>query len=166
VPVFRIGFGYDAHRFAEGRALVIGGVTISHPVGLLGHSDADVLTHAVIDAILGALARGDIGQHFPDTDSRYKGMESLAMLKKVMAWVAEEGFRVMNLDTTVVAERPKLAAHLAAMREKLSRVLGVQGDRISIKATTTEGMGFCGREEGIAAYAVVSLVRAGVKDKI
>jgi len=119
-----------------------------------------VLTHAIIDALLGALAKGDIGQHFPDTDLRYKNMESLAMLAEVMGWLVEEGFRVMNADTTVVAERPKLAPHLTAMREKLSRILDVQGNQINIKATTSEGMGFCGREEGIAAYAVVSLVRA------
>ena len=162
--MFRIGFGYDVHRFAEGRSLIIGGVKIPHPLGLLGHSDADVLTHAIIDALLGALAKGDIGQHFPDTDLRYKNMESLAMLAKVMGWVAEEGFRVMNVDTTVVAERPRLAPYLMTMREKLSRIMDIQANQINIKATTTEGMGFCGREEGIAAYAVVSLVRAEKKN--
>ena len=162
--MFRIGFGYDVHRFAEGRSLIIGGVNIPHPLGLLGHSDADVLTHAIIDALLGALAKGDIGQHFPDTDPLYKNMESLAMLGKVMGWVAEEGFRVMNVDTTVVAERPRLAPHLMTMREKLSRIMDIQANQINIKATTTEGMGFCGREEGIAAYAVASLIRVEKKN--
>jgi 2-C-methyl-D-erythritol 2,4-cyclodiphosphate synthase len=158
--MFRIGFGYDVHRLVEGRSLIIGGSKIPHHLGLLGHSDADVLTHAIMDAILGALGRGDIGQHFPDTDPAYQNMDSLLMLRQVMAWVRQERFKINNVDTTVVAERPRLAPHLSAMRERLADTLEVRIDQINIKATTSEGMGFCGREEGIAAYAIVSL--AGV----
>lgn len=156
--MFRIGFGYDVHRLVEGRPLILGGIKIPHHLGLMGHSDADVLTHATIDAILGALARGDIGQHFPDSDPQYKNMDSLLMLKKVMEWVSQDGFRINNLDTTLVAEKPKLASYLATMRERLSEILGITPDQINIKATTSEGMGFCGREEGMAAFAVVSMV--------
>lgn len=156
--MFRIGFGYDVHRLIEGRALILGGVSIPYRLGLMGHSDADVLTHAIIDAILGALSRGDIGQHFPDTEPSNKDLDSLFMLKNVMGWVKEDGFRVNNVDTTIVAERPKLASYLMGMRERLSTVLDIRIDRISIKATTSEGLGFCGRQEGIAAYAVVSLI--------
>ncbi|MFH1350886.1 MAG: 2-C-methyl-D-erythritol 2,4-cyclodiphosphate synthase [Pseudomonadota bacterium] len=156
--MFRIGFGYDVHRLVKGRSLVIGGVNITHDLGLMGHSDADILTHAIIDAILGALAKGDIGQHFPDTDPAYKDIESLRMLKKVMEWVRQDGFSINNLDTTIIAERPKLAPYLRTMRENLSKVLGIQIDQIGVKATTTEGLGFCGRQEGMAAYAIVSLV--------
>jgi 2-C-methyl-D-erythritol 2,4-cyclodiphosphate synthase len=155
----RVGFGYDAHRLVEGRALVLGGVLVPHSCGLLGHSDADVLTHALIDALLGALCKGDIGQHFPDTDPAYENANSLMLLEKVMAWVREEGYRVGQVDSTVVAERPRLAPHIAAMRQKLSGILGVLSDRVSVKAKTSEKMGFCGREEGMEAYAVVSLIR-------
>ena len=158
--MFRIGFGYDAHRLVKGRSLIIGGSRISHHLGLLGHSDADVLTHAVMDAILGALGMGDIGQHFPDSDPAYENMESLLMLRQVMTWVKQERFKINNVDTTVVAERPRLAPHLKDMREKLADVLEIRTNQINIKATTCEGMGFCGREEGIEAFAVVSL--AGV----
>lgn len=158
--MFRIGFGYDVHRLVEGRSLIIGGSKIPHRLGLLGHSDADVLTHAIMDAILGALGMGDIGQHFPDTDPAYQNMDSLLMLRQVMAWVRQERFKINNVDTTVVAERPRLTPHLSAMRERLADTLEVRIDQINIKATTSEGMGFCGREEGIAAYAIVSL--AGV----
>ena len=158
--MFRVGFGYDAHRLVEGRALVLGGVHVPHPSGLLGHSDADVLVHALMDALLGALCKGDIGQHFPDTDPAYKNAESLLLLERVMAWVREAGYRVGQVDSTVVAEKPSLAPHIAAMREKLSAVLGVLPDRVSIKAKTSEKMGFCGREEGIEAFAIVSLVRS------
>ena len=154
----RIGFGYDTHRLAEGRSLIIGGVSIPYHLGLMGHSDADVLTHAIIDAILGALARGDIGQHFPDTDPAYKDMDSLLMLKKIMGLVKEDGFRINNLDTTIVAEKPKLSSSFMAMKVRLSEVLGVRMDQINIKATTTEGLGFCGRQEGMEAFAVVSLL--------
>ena len=154
----RIGFGYDAHRFVEGRSLTLGGVLIPHSTGLLGHSDADVLTHAIIDALIGALGKGDIGKHFPDNDPSLKNANSLLMLKKVMAWVKEERWRINNVDATVVAQQPKLAPHIDAMREALSGVLNVGPNRINVKAKTTEGMGFCGREEGMEAFAVVSLI--------
>jgi 2-C-methyl-D-erythritol 2,4-cyclodiphosphate synthase len=157
--LYRTGFGYDAHRLVKGRPLIIGGVEISHHMGLMGHSDADVLTHAVIDAILGGLSRGDIGRHFPDTDPAYKDMSSLALLNKVMTWVVEDGFMVHHVDTTIVAEKPKLAPYLKTMEEKLADVLRVETRQVNIKAKTTEGMGFCGREEGIAAFAAVSLIR-------
>ena len=156
--MFRIGFGYDAHRLVEGRPLILGGVRIPHTLGLLGHSDADVLTHAVMDALIGALGMGDIGQHFPDTDPGYKGADSLSMLRRVIEWVKRDGFGVNNVDATIVAEGPKLASYLPAMRKKLARVLDAPSNKINIKATTTEGMGFCGRQEGIAAYAMISLI--------
>lgn len=160
--MFRVGFGYDAHRLVEGRSLILGGVKIPHPLGLLGHSDADVLTHAIVDAILGALARGDMGQHFPDSDPAYKDMDSQLMLKKVMEWVEEDGFRVNQVDTTIVAEAPKLAPSLVAMKQRLSEALATNMDQINIKATTSEGMGFCGRQEGMEAYAVVTLIENAV----
>jgi len=138
--------------------LILGGIEIPCPFGLLGHSDADVLTHAVMDAIIGALAMGDLGQHFPDTDPAHKGADSLSMLKEVMGWTKRDGFSVNNLDTTLVAEKPRLVPYLAAMKNSLAQVLGVPSGQVNIKATTTEGMGFCGRQEGIAAYAVISLV--------
>ena len=159
----RIGSGYDVHRLSEGRSLILGGVKIPHNLGLIGHSDADVLTHAIIDAILGAMARGDIGQHFPDSDPAYKDMDSLLMLKKVMEWVKNERLRVNNVDTTIVAERPKLAPFLMTMKERLSEALEIQVGQVNIKATTTEGLGFCGRQEGMEAFAVVSLV--GLEDR-
>lgn len=159
--MFRIGFGFDVHRLVEGRALVLGGCKIPHSMGLLGHSDADVLVHAMMDALLGALARGDIGRHFPDSDPAYKDASSLVLLERVMDWVRGEGFVVNNVDSTIVAERPKLAPHIPAMKETLARVLEISDNRVSIKATTCERMGFCGREEGIAAYAVVSLTAGG-----
>ena len=158
--MYRTGFGYDAHRLVKGRPLIIGGVTLSHDLGLLGHSDADVLTHAVIDAILGALSRGDIGQHFPDTDPAYKDIDSFSMLSKVMTWVVEDGFEVHHLDTTIVAEKPKLAPYLKTMEENLADVLHVQTRQVNIKAKTSEGMGLCGREEGMEAFALVSLIRS------
>jgi 2-C-methyl-D-erythritol 2,4-cyclodiphosphate synthase len=157
--VHRVGFGYDAHRLVEGRSLILGGVKIPHEKGLLGHSDADVLTHAIVDAIIGALARGDIGQHFPDTDTSLKGVDSFVLLRTVMEWVKEEGLGVNNLDTTIVTQKPKLAPHIAVMKEKLSGVLGVGTHQINIKAKTSEGMGFCGREEGMEAFAIISLVK-------
>ena len=160
--MFRVGFGYDAHRLVEGRPLILGGVRIPHSLGLLGHSDADVLTHAIIDAILGALAKGDLGQHFPDSDPAYKDMDSLLLLQKVMEWVEEDGLKVNQVDTTIVAEAPKLAPSLVAMKQRLSEVLTIQMEQINIKATTSEGMGFCGRQEGIKAYAVVTLVEKAV----
>jgi 2-C-methyl-D-erythritol 2,4-cyclodiphosphate synthase len=155
VALFRIGFGYDAHRLVKGRPLILGGVKIPFSLGLEGHSDADVLIHAIMDAVTGALGKGDIGQHFPDTDTAYKGADSLMLLKEVMAWVKDAGLCVNNLDATIVAEQPKLAPFVPAMRERLAAALG--SNHINIKATTTEGMGFCGRQEGIAAYAVISL---------
>ena len=156
--MFRVGLGYDAHPLVKGRSLILGGVKIPHHLGLMGHSDADVLTHAIIDAILGALAKGDIGQHFPDSDPAYKDVDSLLMLRKVMEWVKEDGFRMNQVDTTIVAEEPKLALSLVSMKQRLSEVLAIRMDQINIKATTTEGMGFCGRQDGIEAYALVSLV--------
>ncbi|MEA2040831.1 MAG: 2-C-methyl-D-erythritol 2,4-cyclodiphosphate synthase [Thermodesulfobacteriota bacterium] len=155
--MFRIGFGYDAHRLVKGRTLILGGIEIPHAVGLEGHSDADVLVHAVIDAVLGAMGMGDIGQRFPDTDPAYKNVSSLLMLEKVMKSVKREGFRLNNLDATIVAQTPKLAPYLPTMQERVAQVLEASKNRINIKATTTEGMGFCGRSEGIEAFAVVSL---------
>ena len=152
--MFRIGFGYDVHRLTEGRSLIIGGVKIPHHQGLAGHSDADVLTHALIDAILGALSKGDIGQHFPDSDPAYRDIDSRVMLKKVMAWVKQDGFRINNVDSTIVAERPKLSSSLMEMRKRLSAILEIGSDQVSIKATTTEGLGFEGRMEGMSAQAI------------
>jgi 2-C-methyl-D-erythritol 2,4-cyclodiphosphate synthase len=159
VSLFRIGFGYDAHRLVEGRPLILGGISIPFGKGLLGHSDADVLTHAVIDAILGALAKGDIGRHFPDTDPAFKDMQSLRMLERVLGWVREAGYQVNNVDSTIVAQKPKLAPHIPDIQARLSEILQLPVHQISVKAKTSEGMGFCGREEGIEAFAVVSLVR-------
>ena len=157
--MFRIGFGYDAHRLVEGRPLILGGISIPFSKGLLGHSDADVLTHAVVDAILGALAIGDIGRHFPDTDPAFKDMQSLRMLEQVLGWVQEAGYQVNNADSTIVAQKPKLAPYIPDIQARLSEILQVPVHHISVKAKTSEGMGFCGREEGMEAYAVVSLLR-------
>ncbi|HTY20975.1 MAG TPA: 2-C-methyl-D-erythritol 2,4-cyclodiphosphate synthase [Geobacteraceae bacterium] len=151
----RIGHGYDVHRLVEGRKLILGGVDIPHEKGLLGHSDADVLLHAISDAILGAIGEGDIGRHFPDTDPKYKGADSLKLLGHVMSLARAKGFKLGNMDATIVAQRPKLAAHILAMRENISRVTAAEIDRINVKATTTEELGFAGRGEGIAAYSVV-----------
>ena len=161
--MFRIGFGYDAHRLIKGRPLIIGGVSIPYELGLEGHSDADVLIHSLMDAILGALGKGDIGMHFPDNDPAYKGIDSTLLLKKVMEMVNRDGYIINNTDNTIVAQRPKLAPHMQNMRDRLSRFLEVPTDRINIKATTTEGMGFCGRGEGIAAYSIASLVKKETK---
>jgi 2-C-methyl-D-erythritol 4-phosphate cytidylyltransferase/2-C-methyl-D-erythritol 2,4-cyclodiphosphate synthase len=158
----RSGFGYDVHRLVPDRALVLGGVTIPHTHGLLGHSDADVLTHAVMDALLGAAALGDIGGHFPDTDAQYRGISSLALLAVVVEKVAAAGFAPINIDVTVAAQAPKLAPHIPAMRGQLASVLGLPLEGVSIKATTTEGLGFVGTGEGMAAYATVSLTGPGV----
>jgi len=155
--VIRVGFGYDVHRLVEGRPLILGGVKIPYVKGLLGYSDADVLTHAIIDAILGALGKGDIGRHFPDSDPAYKGADSLFLLKKVVKIAHDERFAINNLDATVVAQKPKLTTYLNDMEERLSGVLEVDPQVVNVKATTTEGLGFCGREEGLAAYAVVTL---------
>lgn len=153
----RIGHGYDVHRLAAGRDLIIGGVQIPHRMGLDGHSDADVLTHAVMDALLGAAALGDIGQHFPDTDPAYLGISSLKLLTRVWALITEKGYRLGNLDVTVLAQKPKLAPYLPQMKEKLCAILGAEPDRVNIKATTEEHLGFTGREEGIACHAVCLL---------
>lgn len=151
----RIGMGYDAHRLVPGRPLILGGVEIPHTVGLAGHSDADVLSHAIGDALLGAVAAGDLGRHFPDTDAAYKGISSLILLARIVALVHDRGYRVGNVDATVIAQAPKLAPHIAEMIACLAPVLQIQADDLNIKATTTEGMGFTGQGEGIAASAVV-----------
>jgi len=153
----RIGHGYDVHRLVSGRPLVLGGVTIPSPVGLDGHSDADVLTHAIIDAILGAAAQGDIGALFPDTDAEWKDADSIGLLKAVAALVGAAGFSVGNVDATVVLQRPKLRPHIDAMRQRLAEALDVEIGRVSVKATTGEGMGFVGTGEGAAAHAVCLL---------
>ncbi len=153
----RIGHGIDVHRFGEGDHVVLGGVRIPHEAGLIAHSDGDVALHALCDALLGALALGDIGQHFPDTDSQYRMVDSRLLLRRVMMLVAEKGYRVGNCDVTVLAERPRLSSHAPAMRRNLSEDLGVPEDCVSIKATTTEKLGFVGRREGIEAHAVVIL---------
>lgn len=153
----RIGNGFDVHQLAEGRRLVLGGVEISHNKGLLGHSDADVILHAAMDAILGALALGDIGHHFPNTDERFAGADSMELASHVTKLMTEAGYRVGNLDVMVLAEAPKLAPHIPAMRDNLARVFLSEINSVSIKATTMEGLGFVGAEEGIAAQAVVLL---------
>ena len=153
----RIGHGYDVHRLKEGRALILGGVDIPFEKGLDGHSDADVLTHAVMDALLGAAGLGDIGAMFPDTDPRYKGVSSLLLLEAVRRRLEAEGFRVGNIDATVVAQRPRLAPHLPEMQQNLARVLQIDPRRVNVKATTEERLGFTGREEGLAAHAVCLL---------
>jgi len=155
----RIGNGYDIHRLVSERPLILGGVSIPHAKGLLGHSDADVLTHAIIDAMLGALSLGDIGQHFPPTDPAWAGADSLVLLDKVNHLVRERGWQVGNIDSVIVAERPKLKPHIAPMRDTLAQVLGVAADQVGVKATTNEKLGPTGREEGIAAYAVALLVQ-------
>lgn len=153
----RIGHGYDVHRLVPDRRLVLGGVEIPFERGLLGHSDADVLTHAVMDALLGAAALGDIGQHFPDHDPAYAGADSLVLLDQVTVLLAERGWRVGNVDATVIAQRPKLASYIPQMRANLARRMGVELEQINVKATTEEGLGFTGGGEGIAAHAVVLL---------
>jgi 2-C-methyl-D-erythritol 2,4-cyclodiphosphate synthase len=153
--MLRIGFGYDAHKLAEGRDLILGGVKIPYGKGLAGHSDADVLCHAIGDAILGALSLGDLGKHFPGTDPKYRGVASLSLLSSISDMARKEKASVINVDSTIVAEEPKLSGHIQKMRENLSAALKVNVDRISVKATTTEGMGFAGSKEGMAAYAVV-----------
>ncbi len=156
--MIRIGFGYDAHRLVSGRPLILGGVTIPYDRGLKGHSDADVLLHAACEALLGAAALGDLGSHFPDTDPELEGVSSIILLKKVAVMVREAGFAVQNLDSTVVAQSPKLAAHINTMIATIADALEVSPQQVSVKATTTEGMGFTGSGEGIAAYAVASLL--------
>jgi 2-C-methyl-D-erythritol 2,4-cyclodiphosphate synthase len=155
----RTGLGYDCHRFAEGRRLVLGGVVVPHERGLLGHSDADVLTHAIIDALLGAAALGDIGEHFPDTDERYRDADSIVLLRAAVALLVKAGFSIVNVDATVVIERPKLAPIREAVRTTLAAALGTGVEAVSVKATRGEGMGFVGREEGAAALAVATIER-------
>jgi 2-C-methyl-D-erythritol 2,4-cyclodiphosphate synthase len=156
---FRVGFGFDVHPFAAGRELWLGGVRIVHSAGLQGHSDADALLHALCDALLGAAGLDDIGHHFPNTDARWKNADSKLLLRAVMELIAAKGWRVNNVDVTVVAEKPKLSPHLPAMRATLAPLLNVTADAIGLKATTNERMGYVGREEGICAYAVVSIMR-------
>ncbi len=150
----RIGHGYDVHRLVEGRPLILGGVEIPYALGLLGHSDADVLTHSIIDALLGAAALGDIGGHFPDTDERYRGADSIELLCRAVKLLEEKGYAIGNLDATVLAQRPKLAPYLPQMRQRLATACGIDVAQVSVKATTEEGLGFTGSGEGIASHAV------------
>lgn len=156
-----VGIGYDSHRLAEGRRLVIGGIEIPYERGLDGHSDSDVLTHAIIDALLGAAGKGDIGQHFPDTDERWRDADSIALLEAVLEMIEADRLRVVNVDCTVIMEAPKLSPHREAIRERLAEVLGLEARRVNVKASTGERMGFVGRGEGVAALAVASLQEQG-----
>lgn len=158
--MIRIGHGMDVHRLVEGRRLILCGVEVPHEMGLLGHSDADVATHALMDALLGALALGDIGKLFPDTDERYAGADSIGLLRQVCALVSERGYRLGNADVTIVAQRPKLRPYIDAMRKRLAEAMGVSADLISVKATTTERLGFEGEQLGITAHAVCLLEKA------
>jgi 2-C-methyl-D-erythritol 2,4-cyclodiphosphate synthase len=155
----RVGLGYDAHRLGEGRPLVLGGVRIPFPLGLQGHSDADVLSHAIGDALLGAVGAGDLGTHFPDKDPAYRNISSLVLLERIMTLVKARGFKPVNLDAVVVAQEPRLAPYLAEMIANLAPILGLTREAVNLKATTTEHMGFTGRGEGIAAYAVVLVMK-------
>ncbi len=161
----RIGHGYDVHRLVAERKLILGGVEIPYGLGLLGHSDADVLLHAICDAVLGALGEGDIGRHFPDSDPTFKGISSLKLLREVMALAAARGYTIGNLDATVIAQRPKLAPHIRAMVANIAVACGTAIDRVNVKATTTEELGFEGRGEGISAHAVVLLQRIAVDEE-
>ncbi len=153
----RVGMGYDVHRLVEGRDLILGGVKIEHSLGLLGHSDADVLIHAIMDALLGAAALGDIGKHFPDTDEKYKGISSMKLLEHVKELIEEEGYVIENIDVTIIAQKPKLRPYMEEMEENIAKVLKIEKNQINLKATTEEKLGFTGREEGIAAQAICSL---------
>lgn len=155
--MIRVGQGYDVHKLVEGRKLIIGGVEIPHTLGLLGHSDADVLLHAISDAVLGAAALGDIGKHFPDTDPKFKGADSLKLLEHCANLVKEKGYRINNVDATIVAQKPKMAPHIDTMRMNIAGVLGVDIDQVNVKATTEEKLGFTGQELGISSYAVACL---------
>lgn len=154
----RVGMGYDVHRLTEGRKLILGGVEIPWEKGLLGHSDADVLVHAVMDALLGAAALGDIGKHFPDTDPAYKGISSSLLLRHVTELLKKNGYAIGNVDATIIAQKPKMAPHILKMRENMAEAMGISVDCLNVKATTEEGLGFTGREEGIAAQAICLLV--------
>lgn len=160
---FRIGQGFDVHAFAEGRRLVIGGVTIDHPRGLAGHSDADVLSHAIADALLGAAALGDIGRHFPDTDPKFKDADSLKLLAEVVAMLEARGWAIVNVDATLIAQEPRFAPYIPSICESLASALGLATDRVGVKATTTEHLGFTGRAEGIAALASVLVTQIDPK---
>lgn len=159
--MIRAGIGYDSHRFVRGRPLVLGGVEIEHEQGLEGHSDADVLAHAVIDALLGAAGLGDIGEHFPDTEEAWRGADSMQLLAAIVAMVIAGGLQLVNVDCTVVMERPKLGPHRAAIRERLAQALGLHSSRVNVKASSGEGMGFVGRGEGVAALAIANLADSG-----
>ena len=152
--MFRIGHGYDVHRLVKGRDLILGGVKIPHETGLLGHSDADVLLHAVMDSLLGAAALGDIGKHFPDTDEKFRGAKSTRLLQKVCEIIAKNGFIIQNIDATVLAEKPKLSPYIEDMRKNIANCCGLSPEQVSVKATTEEGLGFTGKKEGIAAHSV------------
>ena len=154
----RIGQGYDVHRLVEGRDLILGGVTVPYEKGLLGHSDADVLVHAVMDALLGAAALGDIGQHFPDTDPAYKGISSVKLLVHVAELLKENGYTIGNIDATIIAQKPKMAPHIPQMRKNMAEAMGIPESSLNIKATTEEGLGFTGRQEGISAQAICLLI--------
>ncbi len=153
----RVGMGYDVHKLVEGRKLIIGGVEIPYEKGLLGHSDADVLVHAVMDALLGAAALGDIGQHFPDTDEKYKGADSIMLLKEVGKMLDKENFIIENIDATIIAQKPKMAPHIMSMRKNIAGALGIQLNQVNVKATTEEGLGFTGSGEGISSQAICSI---------
>ena len=153
----RIGHGYDVHRLVENRKLILGGVEIAHEKGLLGHSDADVLAHAISDALLGALAKGDIGHLFPDNDPKYEGADSLWLMSQIVPIIESEGYKISNIDSTIIAQAPKLAPHIQKMRENIAKTLGIPTDSVSVKATTEEGLGFSGEKLGIAAHAVCLL---------
>ena len=155
----RVGLGYDVHKLVEGRKLIIGGVDIPNEKGLLGHSDADVLIHAVMDSILGALALGDIGKHFPDTDERFKGADSIKLLEHVYTLITEMGYKINNIDCTIIAQSPKMAPHISNMRENIAKILNTSIENINVKATTEEGLGFTGAKEGIAAQSICLLVK-------
>jgi 2-C-methyl-D-erythritol 2,4-cyclodiphosphate synthase len=153
----RIGMGYDVHKLVEGRALILGGVNVPHKKGLLGHSDADVLLHAIMDSLLGALALGDIGYHFPDTDNNYKNISSIKLLHSVAKLIDTKGYRIENIDSTIIAQKPKLLPYIKEMRANISQTLNIDIDKISVKATTEEGLGFTGTEDGIAAQSICML---------
>lgn len=157
--MFRIGQGFDVHAFAEGRPLIIGGITIPHSKGLIGHSDADVLLHTVTDAALGAIGKVDIGTHFPDTDDAFKDADSAVLLEKVWAMVKEEGYRLGNIDCTIIAQKPKMAPYIDAIRNRIAELLEAEASQVNVKASTTEKLGFTGREEGIAAMATILLMK-------
>ena len=153
----RVGMGYDVHKLVEGRDLILGGVKIPHTLGLLGHSDADVLLHAIMDALLGAAALGDIGKHFPDTDPEYKGISSLKLLAHVGELIAQKGYAIENIDATVIAQKPKLRPYIDEMEKNIAKTLGISEDQVNVKATTEEGLGFTGNESGISAQAIAGL---------